>query len=142
MFSIRVMKKSICAGGVVVGPHGKIVVVNQNNNSWSLPKGHVDRGEDPITAARREIYEESGVMDLTFVRELGVYERYRRSLSGGDDLSEHKTIHMFLFRTHQEKLQPMDPDNPVALWVDKQSVSELLSATKDKEFFEQIIPLL
>ena len=35
------------------------MVVNQNHDSWSLPKGHIDEGEDKLTAAKREIFEAS-----------------------------------------------------------------------------------
>ena len=86
----------------------------------SLPKGHIDE-EEPLTVARREIREESGVTDLKLIKELGSYERYKGGLDGGDDPSEFKTIHMFLFSTDQEKLQPLDPCNPEARWVDRKS---------------------
>ena len=67
------------AGGVVLNGSGQVLVVNQRGNSWSLPKGHIDPGEDALTAARREIYEESGVSELDLVKELGSYE-YTRAL--------------------------------------------------------------
>lgn len=38
-------------------------------NSWDFPKGHIQEGEEPITAAVRELYEETGLViapdDLT-----------------------------------------------------------------------------
>ena len=71
------MKKTHSAGGVVTNQEGKVLVVSQHGTSWSLPKGHIDPGETALAAARREIYEESGIRDLEFVRELGTYERYR-----------------------------------------------------------------
>lgn len=30
--------------------------------SWSIPKGELDEGEDPLEAARREFHEETGVL--------------------------------------------------------------------------------
>ncbi|GAA2110526.1 hypothetical protein GCM10009780_65600 [Actinomadura alba] len=40
---------------------------------WTVPAGHVDRGEDPRCAARRELSEEVGLeVDLADVIELGV----------------------------------------------------------------------
>ena len=49
------MKRPDIATGVVVNKKGEVVVVNQNHNSWSLPKGHIEKGEDPLAAAKREI---------------------------------------------------------------------------------------
>ena len=132
-------KKTLTAGGVVLNKQGNVLIVNQNNNSWSLPKGHVDPGEDELTAAKREIYEESGITRLTLIREIGRYERYRISLDGGDDKSELKKIVMFLFTTDEEKLKPIDPGNPEARWVEKGTVADLLTHKKDKEFFLEIV---
>ncbi len=129
------MKHTHSAGGIVINPKGEILVVNQNNDSWSLPKGHIDSGESPLEAAEREIHEESGVSRLELVRDLGSYTRPKISLGGGDDSSETKTIHMFLFKTSQKILKPIDPDNPEARWVKKEEVAMLLTHAKDKEFF-------
>ncbi|MBN2095363.1 MAG: NUDIX domain-containing protein [Candidatus Aenigmarchaeota archaeon] len=131
------MKTTYSAGGIVVGPGEKILVVNQNGNSWSLPKGHIDPGEDALTAARREIYEESGVSELGLVSDLGSYSRFKIGKGGqGDDEHETKNIHMFQFRTSQETLKPIDPLNPEAKWVEKGKVASLLTHPKDKHFFE------
>ncbi len=129
------MKRTESAGGVVMNARGEVLVVSQHGTSWSLPKGHIEDGEDTLTAARREIYEESGVNQLDFVRELGSYERFRISLTGGEERAELKTIHLFLFTTGQDELKPVDPENPVAIWVEKEAVTELLTHEKDKEFY-------
>ena len=34
------------AGGIVVNPNGDVLVVSQHGDSWSLPKGHLEDGED------------------------------------------------------------------------------------------------
>ena len=91
------MKKTQSAGGIVINPYGQILVVNQKSNSWSLPKGHIDPGEDSLAAAKREIYEESGLKDLVLIHELGSYQRYRISKDGGEDKSELKEIILYLY---------------------------------------------
>ena len=136
------MKKTVSAGGVVLNSAGLVLVVNQNGASWSLPKGHVEKGENLLEAATREIYEESGISQLTLLKELGSYQRYKISVSGGEDASELKIIHLFLFQTTQAKLSPLDPDNPEALWIEKDKVAELLTHPKDKEFFRSIVDTL
>lgn len=127
------------AGGVVINTNGEILVVNQKGTSWSLPKGHVEKGEDFLTAAKREIYEESGITQLEYVSDLGSYQRYKIHDQGGEDKSEFKTIHMFLFKTSESKLNPQDPENPEARWVKKEEVVKLLTHPKDQEFFEKTI---
>jgi len=132
------MKKTHSAGGVVTNSEGKVLVVSQHGTSWSLPKGHIDPGENALVAARREIYEESGIRDLELIRELGTYERHRIGVDGGDDRSEFKVITMFLFRTSEKSLRPVDPDNPEARWVEKSKVALLLTHERDKDFFRRI----
>ena len=135
---IELMRKTQTAGGVVMNPEGQILVVNQGGTSWSLPKGHIDAGEGALDAAMREIYEESGVRELDLVRELGSYERYKIGEDGGDDRRERKRITMFLFRTTQTALRPLDPANPEARWVEKEKVAGLLTHAKDKEWFSRL----
>ena len=129
------MKRTVSAGGIVVNPRGQILVVSQHGTSWSLPKGHVEDGEELLAAARREIYEESGVERLELVRALGSYERPRISAAGGTDPSEWKRIHLFLFTTDEEALCPVDPENPEARWAEAEDVAELLTHPADREFF-------
>ncbi len=133
------MKRTQTAGGVVLNKEGLVLVVSQNGNSWSLPKGHIDEGENKLQAAIREIYEESGISELELVKNLGSYERYRIGLDGGEDISELKQIYIFLFSTNQNVLKPIDPANPEAIWVKKENVADLLTHKKDKEFFLRII---
>ena len=134
------MTSTRTAGGVVVGPDGRIVVVSQNGDSWSLPKGHVEDGESDADAARREIMEETGITDLALVRKLGEYERFKIGKGGiGDDESESKLIVLFLFTTTQTALKPIDPENPEAIWVDKRDVADRLTHRKDREFYQHIV---
>lgn len=133
------MKKTKSAGGIVLNNKGQMILVSQRGRSWSFPKGHIDEGETDLSAAKREIYEEAGISDLEFVRELGTYRRFKMNLKGGDDTSELKTIVMFLFETKQKLLKPVDPENPEARWVAQNKVAKLLTHLKDKSFFLSII---
>ena len=129
------MKYTTSAGGVVLNSKRQVLVVSQGGTSWSLPKGKLEEGEDFLTAAKREIEEETGVTELELVKELGSYQRSRIH-----DPEEIKTIHLFLFKTTQEDLSPKDPDNPEARWVDRYEVEGYLTSEKDKEFFKGVIP--
>ena len=131
-------KHTQSAGGVVLNKDGLVLVVSQRGNSWSLPKGHIDPGENFLQAAEREITEESGIDQLELIAELGNYTRYRIGQNFKEDKSELKSIHMFLFRTKQSRLKPLDPNNPEARWVAKEAVADLLTHPKDQEFFLRI----
>ncbi len=34
---------------------------------WDLPKGHIEKGENPVNTAKRESQEEAGITDLEFI---------------------------------------------------------------------------
>src|SRR4051812_33866123 len=98
------MKPRESAGGVVVNSKGQVALVEQHGNSWSFPKGGVEPGEDYRAAAMREIFEETGLRDITFVRELGSYERYSLGPDGKSEATElglRKRV-FFLFTTADE----------------------------------------
>lgn len=133
------MKCTETAGGIVMNGN-MVLVANQHGDSWSLPKGHIDRGETKLEAAIREIREETGIIQLDFVKELGSYARHKIGKGGkGDDKSELKTIHMLLFTTKQKELMPLDPDNPEAKWVHRDKVAGLLTHPKDREFYLSVL---
>ena len=129
---------TVSAGGLVVNREGKILLVNQRGSSWSLPKGHVDLGEEPLDAAIREINEESGISELQFIKTLGAYGRYKIGKNTSEDKTEWKVLLFFLFKTKQNELNPKDPQNPQARWVHPDEVEALLTHPKDKVFFKSI----
>lgn len=129
------------AGGIVVNKEGRVAVVSQNGNSWSLPKGGVDNNEDLLAAAKREIWEETGLTALTYSKQFKSYRRYAiaKNPSDIDDKELLKEITFFLFKTSEIILNPQDPANPEARWINPEDVSALLTHPKDKDFFESII---
>ena len=42
----------------------RYLIVKQSQTHWSFPKGHAERGEEPMDAARRELAEETGITDV------------------------------------------------------------------------------
>lgn len=132
------MRTTHSAGGVVLNQDRKVVLVSQRGRSWSLPKGHIDPGENVLEAARREIAEETGLTDLNLIKELGTYKRPKMNSENKDDFEEMKQMTFFLFTTHQTELRPSDSDNPEARWVAINEVEDLLTHSKDKAFFKKI----
>lgn len=72
------------SGGVVFRHHAKtgelqILLMQDAKNRWTIPKGHVEPGEETGATAEREIREETGLQDMEVYNWLGkVNFRYRR----------------------------------------------------------------
>jgi 8-oxo-dGTP pyrophosphatase MutT (NUDIX family) len=51
----------VTASGIVVGPRGTVLHRHKRLGIWMQPGGHIDAGETPEVAARREATEELGM---------------------------------------------------------------------------------
>ncbi|WP_337060237.1 NUDIX hydrolase [Kineococcus sp. G2] len=64
--SVPVVRQRLAAYAVVVSPAGEILLtrlsaITPSPGRWTLPGGGVDHGEHPLTAAVREVHEETGM---------------------------------------------------------------------------------
>lgn len=72
------------SGGIVFRREAKtgnvqILLIQDAKNRWTIPKGHVEVGEEPKATAEREIREETGLQEMKVYNWLGkVNFRYRR----------------------------------------------------------------
>ena len=135
------------AGGIIIGPDRRVVVVEQHGNSWTFPKGGVEKGETLLVAARREIAEETGIKNLELVRELGSYVRRSIGMKGeGENLDWPASKRsFFLFRTDEMSLAPQsDPHHEItkARWVTVEEALALLTHPKDAEFLKSVRGIL
>ena len=91
------VKTHVSSGGVVVKTKGKetrFLLLNKAGQGWVMPKGHVEEGETPEVAAKREVSEEAGISlnDLRVLTELGKVEYSFVK----DGVENQKIVHIFL----------------------------------------------
>ncbi|MFH0905318.1 MAG: NUDIX domain-containing protein [bacterium] len=125
------MVKSESAGGVIVNEVGEVAIVFTHTNSWQLPKGTVEAGEEYLQTAKREIEEETGITELTYIKS---YPPYARMSGGGDRLI---AIYYFLFRAAKQPLRP-SMEILECRWVPIDQVAGALTYKEDQEFFSSI----
>jgi 8-oxo-dGTP diphosphatase len=118
------------AGGVVWrrsdGGVTEIVLVHRPRyNDWSLPKGKLDPGEHELTAAVREVFEETSVEAVPQVRLPSV-----RYLTGEPGVE--KSVDFWSMRAAAWTPRPADHEIEEARWVPATEAHTLLSYAHDR----------
>jgi len=103
-------QRETSAGGVVFrrDPEGQVryLLIRDSYRNWGFPKGHLEPGEPPADAARREVAEETGLADLIVhgpIRVIDWYFRFRGK-------TIHKYCHFFLFESRAGDPVPQEEE--------------------------------
>jgi 8-oxo-dGTP pyrophosphatase MutT (NUDIX family) len=90
-----VLKACAC----LVDASGRLLVFRHpGDGNMQLPKGTIEPGESPETAARRELLEESGIDHLGALTPLGTLQRDCEAGIEGNTLRHAQLWHLFLMR--------------------------------------------
>lgn len=98
-------QRETSAGGIVYRLESGaplFLLIRDSYGNWGFPKGHVEPGERPDEAARREVREETGLGDLHvrgIIDTIDWYFRFRGRLI-------HKVCHFYLMETVSAATSP------------------------------------
>jgi 8-oxo-dGTP pyrophosphatase MutT (NUDIX family) len=118
-------KMAPAAGGIVV-VDGQFVSIVRHGIP-DLPKGHIEKGESPETAALREVEEETGLKNLRLGELICVTHHTYRVF--GEDCLKH-TWWFRMYDDAEESLVPQEEEDiTAARWVKKECLPEYLEGT-------------
>lgn len=130
------MKRELSAGGVVVCPIRDtyyVLLLKDRNETWTFPKGLIEKGENPEHAAKREIMEEVGIDRPSLCSSLAPIQYFYKRNG-----TIKKTVHYFLFTT-KTRIRPKPQKEEgisAAKWVPIKRVIEIIG------YRETNVPLL
>jgi 8-oxo-dGTP pyrophosphatase MutT (NUDIX family) len=123
------------AGGIVrrATPEGvRIVLVHRPMyRDWALPKGKVNRGEAPESAAIREVMEEAACR-AAIVRELGTTEYLFRG--------RRKSVTFWLMDLVEELPFTPNPEIDAISWQTPEEALRLMDYAQERELVKQAFP--
>ena len=126
--SRRRAELEVSAGGIVYRRTGleppRFLLIRDSYDNWGFPKGHLEDGESPADAARRETGEETGLGSLVLqgpIRVIDWHFRFR-----GRHI--HKYCHFFLFESpNGEPCPQLDEGITDCQWRSLDEALDLLS---------------
>jgi 8-oxo-dGTP pyrophosphatase MutT (NUDIX family) len=127
-------KITYAAGGVVWrdAPDGRevLLILRPKNQDWSLPKGHIEKGESWDAAAQREVKEETGYD--TVITGFAGYTAYNVK-------SKPKVV--FYWHMEPEGECEFEPNHEVLSyeWVSALEAVDRLTYEKDKELLRRLV---
>lgn len=117
----------------VVERDGEILLIQRDADDydglWALPGGKIEHSEHPLTAAAREIREETGIQTQPAAHEATVSELLT-------DTGKHFLLHLCRLKYQEGELQ--DGDEGTAQWHDIDSIDELDMVGSDRLMLEHL----
>jgi 8-oxo-dGTP diphosphatase len=103
---------------VAIWHEGQILLIrNSYKSTYTIPCGGIDRGETPVEAASRELFEEVG-LDFSTEAFSQVFETINHT--------EFKKDHIFLFEVNLEALPIPQPDGREVIWAGFRTLEDAL----------------
>jgi len=115
------------------------LLIRDSYKNWGFPKGHIEAGEQPETAALREVREETGLTDLSIrslVDTIDWFFRFRGQLI-------HKVCHFYLMETASATTSPQRAEGITACrWTRFEEAQSLISYANARELLQRAQEML
>ena len=137
------IRKVVSCGIIPVYMHEnkerKFLLVLQNNGNWSFPKGHVDKDETFVETAKRELFEETGLVDVNIFSEkffshsyIGEYEQ---------EIFD-KTVHYFVAYAGTQKVTIQEEEIKDFCWCSATNILKKLKHKSAQNVFKEALVYL
>lgn len=122
------------AGGVVLDPEGRVLVIRNHKGEWVFPKGHLEAQETPLQAATREVAEEAGIATTCPNPHARWTTHYR------NDRGQPRRITWFCLRAPRDAAPAMhEVQFPEGTFLPPEHARARLSFPEDRELLDRVL---
>ena len=127
------LRKEKCCGCIIIENNKVLLVYEKNRNFWGFPKGHMEKGENEIETALREVKEEVG-LDVEIIDK---EKRYILNYIIRDEID--KTTVLYLAIPKNKEIVMQESEIEKVNWCDFEEALETLTFDNSKEVFKKVI---
>ncbi len=140
-----------CVGIMLLSKTGKIFAANRIDypgQYWQMPQGGIEADEDSVTAAKRELMEETSISSATLIHQHSEWLYYdlpdelRQKLWNGKYVGQKQKWHCFAFTGDESEIN-LDTEHPEFLawqWMTQDELSHYIVPFK-KQLYKEIIDI-
>lgn len=112
-----------------------LLVRSKKYGHWGFPKGHHRQGEEPLSTARRELVEETGIADVVIIRDVILTDSWEFKRDGR---KKEKKVAYWLGFSRTKDLQLPPSEIAAAEWLSLPRAIAKASFASQKKILQQV----
>lgn len=138
------MKKDFSCGVIpyrITDAQRQFLLIQHQAGHWSFPKGHPEKGESDLQAARRELAEETGISDVEIDKHHPFNEHYTFTKRSGKQVSKRVVYYLGQVAANQAVvLQEAEVSDHQ--WGDSAATRDRMSFDEGRALLDQVLAYL
>ena len=119
------------------GEQTLFLLIQHNAGHWAFPKGHAERGESDIEAARRELSEETGIASATLDESRIFEERYTKTWRGDARKLVRKTVRYYVGEVDNPRVKVQEEEIQNYKWATVDEARKLITYSESRRLLEE-----
>ena len=125
------MKKEKSCGTIII-ENNKVLLIQQTDNAWGFPKGHVENNEKEQETAIRETKEETN-LDVEIISN----KKYIINYKINNEID--KEVIFFLAKKTSDKIKKQDEEIKNIKWVDLTKAFDIITYENTKDIYKEVL---
>lgn len=118
--------------GTIITENNKVLLIQQTDNAWGFPKGHVENNETEQETAIRETKEETN-LDVEIISN----KKYIINYKINNEID--KEVVFFLAKKTSDKIKKQDEEIKNIKWVDLNQAFDIITYENTKDLYKEVL---